>query len=526
MNCISCGCEIGGEITCPYCGHDNAVLHKAVKISNSYYNKGLDSAQIRDMSGAIDMLERSLKFNKRNIDARNLLGLVYFETGEVVSALGEWVISKNIKPSDNIASEYIEKVRANQARLENIQQTIRRYNRALDSCKAGEDDIAAVMLKKVIDANPKLIKAYYLLALIHIKNGEFEKARRILKKALPIDRTNPTALRFLREIDEQTGTVTDTDDIRNGIVREGRKGLLGFLRRPKKEYRINNGYTTINWDDEENIITEPIVQPIAFHQLPAFTGILNLIIGIVLGAFIIGLIVVPAVRRGVSREADEQVDRYSETLVTQNAYIASLEDQIEEINAQVDSGNSDLQSANSSIEEVENLLDAYMFYADENFDEARSMLLEINAEILPERSRNIYDTILNEINTSQYDGYYDAGYEAFQRGDFAAAIPAFTNALVYRENDYASMAYLAHSYRLSGDADNARSVFENIAEVFPNTTRAATAQRYITEMAAGNMNPQAGIGTVNTEVTAGLAERVPENETPAEEAGEEENAEE
>ena len=29
-----------------------------------------------------------------NIDARNLLGLVYFETGEVVEALTEWVISK------------------------------------------------------------------------------------------------------------------------------------------------------------------------------------------------------------------------------------------------------------------------------------------------------------------------------------------------------------------------------------------------------------------------------------------------
>jgi tetratricopeptide (TPR) repeat protein len=516
MNCINCGLEMGSEIICPGCGYDNTVMHKAVKISNSYYNKGLDSAQIRDMSGAIDMLERSLKFNKRNIDARNLLGLVYFETGEVVSALSEWVISKNMKPENNIASEYIEKVRANQQRLENIQQTIRRYNRALDSCRAGEDDVAAIMLKKVIDANPKLIKAYYLLALIHMKKGEYEKARKILKKALPIDRTNPTALRFLSEIDEQTGTVTDTEDIRKGIVREGKKGLFGIFRLPKKEYRINNGYTTINWDDEENIITEPVVQPIAFHQLPAFTGILNLIIGIVLGAFIIGLIVVPAVRRGVSREADEQVSKYSQTLVTQNEMISSLEDQIEDMNATVDSGNDNLQNAQSSIGAMEELLNAYISYADGDLDEARQQLLEINAELLPEGARGTYDNLLNEINTSRYDEYYNAGYTAFQRSDFRTAISAFTNALSYRENDYASMAYLAHSYRLSGDADNARTAFQAIVEAFPNTGRAATAQRYITEMASGNMNPQAGVSTVNSEITSGLAERIEEAETPEE----------
>ena len=32
-----------------------------------------------DLSGAIDLLKRSLKFNKLNVQARNLLGHVYFE---------------------------------------------------------------------------------------------------------------------------------------------------------------------------------------------------------------------------------------------------------------------------------------------------------------------------------------------------------------------------------------------------------------------------------------------------------------
>ena len=71
---------------------------KLESLSNRYYNEGLEKAGIRDMTGAVQSLQLSLKLNKNNIDARNLLGLIYYETGEVVPALSEWVISKNLKP--------------------------------------------------------------------------------------------------------------------------------------------------------------------------------------------------------------------------------------------------------------------------------------------------------------------------------------------------------------------------------------------------------------------------------------------
>ena len=47
------------------------------------------------MSGAEEALKLSLKYDKMNIDARNLLGLVYYETGEIVQALSHWVVSVN-----------------------------------------------------------------------------------------------------------------------------------------------------------------------------------------------------------------------------------------------------------------------------------------------------------------------------------------------------------------------------------------------------------------------------------------------
>ena len=56
---------------------------------------------------------------------RNLLGLIYFEMGEVVEALTEWVISKNYQPAENAASRYLDEIQNNRSRLETINQTIK-----------------------------------------------------------------------------------------------------------------------------------------------------------------------------------------------------------------------------------------------------------------------------------------------------------------------------------------------------------------------------------------------------------------
>ena len=52
----------------------------------------------------------SLRYNKMNTNARNLLGLVYFEMGESVKALSEWVISKVCR-EDNPATAYLADIR-------------------------------------------------------------------------------------------------------------------------------------------------------------------------------------------------------------------------------------------------------------------------------------------------------------------------------------------------------------------------------------------------------------------------------
>ena len=132
--------------------------------SNYWYNDGLRKAQIRDMSGAILSLRRSLQYNRENIAARNLLGLVYYGIGEVAEALVEWIISKNFRPRDNIANEYIKRVQSSANELEIINQAVKKYNQCLAYCQQNGEDLAIIQLKQVIASHPSFLKAYQLRA--------------------------------------------------------------------------------------------------------------------------------------------------------------------------------------------------------------------------------------------------------------------------------------------------------------------------------------------------------------------------
>ena len=180
----------------------------------------------------------------------------------MVSALSEWVISKNLSPDDNLAETYIGKLQANPNKLENINQTIRKYNQALEYCREGHEDMAAIQLKKVLTQNPKLIKGYHLLALLQIREGSYSKARKILRKAAKIDKTNTTTLRFLREVDLQTGIVTNLDKKERGGRQEIETEIAGYV------YRSGN---------------DTVIHPPAFKESAMWSTLVTLGIGIAVG---------------------------------------------------------------------------------------------------------------------------------------------------------------------------------------------------------------------------------------------------
>ena len=375
MNCMNCGAFLTDMDLdyCPSCGYNVLIQKKVDYLSKVFYNQGLEKASIRDLSGAIACLKQSLMYDKRNIRARNLLGLVYFETGEVVSALSEWVISKNLQPTRNLATEYINKLQANPNRLSAINETIKKYNHALMLCREGHEDMAAIQLRKILTQNSKLIKGYHLLALIQMKNGEWNKARRILKKAARIDKTNTTTLRFLREVDEQTGVTTRLEKRKKGLFRSASK---------EKEYL-----------DTDILGSEKIIHPTVYREHSRISAFVILMTGIAAGVIGFWLLAVPAIRQGIYQEANQQIVQYSESLASQGAELTKAQGEAKESGDTVESVTQELTTEQAKSESYQALLQAYTYYQQQNMDEAAVEIQKVHVDVLPDSMKSVYTTI-------------------------------------------------------------------------------------------------------------------------------------
>lgn len=388
MNCMNCGAFLMDKELdyCPNCGCNVLIQKKVDYLSRQYYNQGLEKASVRDLSGAISCLKQSLIYNKHNIQARNLLGLAYFETGEVVAALSEWVISKNLQPNRNLATEYINKLQANSNKLEAINETIRKYNDALNLCREGHEDMAAIRLKRILTQNPKLIKGYHLLALIQMKEGEYNKARRTLRKAARIDKTNTTTLRFLREIDEQTGVTTK-------LERQNKKRIFRNGAAAKRESDGNEG--------------EVVIQTPAYKEQSRISLFFMLATGFAAGLLAFYLLAVPAIRQGIYREANQQIVKYSDAVSSQGAELTKAQSQAQESGDTVEAASKQIEEEKKKSSTYEALLEAYSALQQQNVDEAALKLQNVYADLVPDDLKGIYNTICSSTGTTGIEGSTD-----------------------------------------------------------------------------------------------------------------------
>ena len=457
MKCYSCGEVVSDSNTCRRCGANVRMLRKARAISNLYYNDGLERAKVRDLSGAIVSLRESLKYNKENIDARNLLGLVYLETGEVVEALSEWVLSKNFQPDMNRADKYLAEIQKNSVKLDTINQTIKKYNQALLYCRQDSIDLAIIQLKKVLSLNPKLIKGHNLLALLYITQKKYDKAEKTLKKALRIDKTGPVSLRYLAEAEKHLRT-------------EGASGKLNVQKdKNKLSYQSGN---------------ETIIQPVGYKETTGMSSVINLIIGFILGACVIWFLVVPGIKQGVKDDNSSSMKEASETIADKNTKISELESDLKKANEEITRLNETIANDGSASASYEALFNAEGFSKNGDYEKACDEILAITESLLSDQAKETYNELKSEVVEKTLPTYYSNANDAYNNGDYDEAIVIFEK-IIKLDDKYESgnaMYYLAESYRLSENKDKAKETYQRVIDLFPDTQICEDSKGHMSEI--------------------------------------------
>ncbi|NLG03950.1 MAG: tetratricopeptide repeat protein [Clostridia bacterium] len=461
MKCYVCGCRLSEKDFCTSCGADVRIYKRIIYASNRCYNDGLEKASVRDLSGAIISLRQSLKFNKKNTQARNLLGLVYFEMGEAVSALSEWVISKNLQGDKNIADDYIKEIQTNPQRLDTINQTIKKYNQALTYCYQGSNDLAIIQLKKVLAINPKLICGYQLLALLYIYAEDWDKARRTLIRATQIDTNNTTTLRYLKDI--------------NKTIREREERTSGRKRKTQEDiYSYQSGNDTI-------------IQPMYAKEKIGFSSVINIIIGIVIGVAIAWFLILPA-RIGIATdENDANFKAVSEELTAEKASKLELEEQIKTLQTQNDEQSAQIEelTGKAGMTQATDFLEAAAKAYIDNPDDVMTImdqLEQIDANYLETASdsfKTLYEQISSQVKTEAAAQYFEKGRDAFDNKDYETAITELTKAWELDQTNGSALYNLAHAYRNTSNAEKADELYQQVIILFPDTEIAEKSRGFI-----------------------------------------------
>lgn len=460
MICYNCGCRLSEKNFCTGCGADVTLYKKIMYASNRFYNEGLEKASVRDLSGAINSLRQSLKLNKNNIEARNLLGLVYFERGEVVAALSEWVISKNIKGEKNIADDYINMIQNNPGRLETFNQTVKKYNQALTYCQQDSLDLAIIQLKKVLSMNPRFVQAHQLLALLYINNQDWDKAKKELDKCLKIDTNNTTTLRYLKEVESMM---------------------------PSEEERVKKKKEAIVYQSGN----DTVIQPVGRKEIVGFQTLINIVIGVVIGVGIAWYLVLPARVQQAQNSANTQLKTVSEQLDAKTVQVDELTQQISALTKEKDSLSSSLdeaQGVNVAVEANTDLIEAALMYINKSADEqtiAQELELiddDFLANEATESFKTLYQMILDDVGPVVAKTYYNTGYEAFRTEEYDTAIENLEKAFKYDPSNGEALYNLAQAYNRSGDADKAVETYKQVIELFPDTEKARKSENYIKEL--------------------------------------------
>ena len=471
MICYNCGCALSEHDFCTNCGVDVSIYKKVLKISNNFYNEGLEKAAVRDLTGAIQSLRQSLKFNKNNVEARNLLGLVYFETGEVVAALSEWVISKNLRPKKNIADDYIDMVQSNPTRLDTINKTIKKYNQALLYCHQESKDLAIIQLKKVLSLNPRYIRAHQLLALLYIDAEDWQKAERELLRCEQIDVGNITTKRYLKEVTLMLHP-EETEDAKTPKKKK--------KEAPEEVFRYQSG-------------NETIIQPLDVKEPKgvSFSAILYLLIGLAIGVAMTVFLILPARIQAVRDSNSEELRTVSEQLASESATTNELQQKLETLQRE----NSDLYTemeayvgTDGTIETMDKMLSAVNDYlkAPEDVGQVASYLESIQNEVvLTETSESfqaVYQSLLEAVGPSVAKEYYEDGMAAYRQEVYADAIQNLEKAYIYDAGNIDVVYNLANAYYRNGDYENAAIYYQKVIDNFPNTERANRSADYMEEI--------------------------------------------
>lgn len=451
MKCPNCGFEFFEGCHCPGCGVDVYVFQKARSVSNRLYNEALSLAEEQDLSGAATKLEQSLLFDKNNIPARNLLGLIDCERGRIGDALRHWIISTSLQPENNLASEYMEYLQRNAREMEKCNDAIRMYNQAITYLKQGSDDLAIIQLKKSIDNDPNFLDAYNLMTLCCIEDKNMKRAQHFNEIVLRRDIRNPIALHYAQLI----GNLPAPSSFKKAEARKVEK-----MKAKVKKTDGNPPIPRYKRKEKNNAA-------LAKRDLLAF------LVGVAVAAVVILVLVVPALNEGTTakiKELETAVENYAGETKMSPEEVLEMRTELKQLQEE----NKKLRSEENKQANLELLETAVAQMTDGDFEGCVTTLDSIDTVSFSEEDLAKYNSVKTTAYPKAADAYYTKGKSQFLSNHFTEAKTYLETAMKYTSNENFvddALYYLGKIAEEDGDTEQAKKYYNRIISEHPESNQ-------------------------------------------------------
>ncbi|MCI8886945.1 MAG: tetratricopeptide repeat protein [Hungatella sp.] len=421
------------------------------RIANGYYNQGLEKAKIRDLTGAAECLKKSLHFHKYQTDARNLLGLIYYEMGETAESLVQWVISMNLQPDKNRAALYLREIQDKPGRLEAESQNIKKYNQGLYHAQTGSDDLAVLLLGRVVEFNPHFVKAHLVLALLYMSHGDYTKAGKSLQKVLQIDKSHPKALWYMSIVKSHTGRAEV----------ERRKMDAAFSHRQMQ-------------DDD-------IILPPTYKETTGWLTIINIAVGLVLGAAVIWFLVMPAMERELNHRHNQEMTGVLEQVNQKNLELDALKSDISSMESERDNAMASLldmqQNEEGVIRQYQRLVQILKAQAAQDMETVATVYADMDISLITDPdTAAVVGEITNYMTAEGFQVLADLGDKARDGKKQEEALDYYQKSLNIKGDNPQVIYDMAMIYQSRDERDKANELLGQVIMNYPNTELAVLAK--------------------------------------------------
>ena len=239
--------------------------------------------------------------------------------------------------------------------------------------------------------------------------------------------------------------------------------------------KMKNAFSHRQMQDDD------VILPPTYKENTGWQSIINIGIGLILGAVMIFFLVIPARERSLNYEHNQEMLSYTDRLNLANQELAELENELSQYRQQNEEAQAQIAemqgNSNSVLAQYATVAEILQAYRNEDFRTAVQLYIDMDASLITDENMlNIFAGIQADMTANAPAELEAMAAEAEAAGDHELALHYYESYMAINDRNPQIIYNMAMIYQAMGDTETADQLFGQVIMNFSDSELAAQAQ--------------------------------------------------